>query len=118
MKPHADKTADDAWQDDDLRLELKRLQKELDDCRRQLAPAAKAKCLRRWPTPGPDSMPAASSRSSRPFIPPSQAGSAWAFPYVAPSSRIMEAASGPLQPMGREQLSMLPSVRLPSKLRL
>lgn len=37
MKPHADKTADDAWQDDHLRLELKRLQKELDDCRRQLA---------------------------------------------------------------------------------
>jgi hypothetical protein len=37
MKPHADNTADNAWQDDHLRLELKRLQKELDDCRRQLA---------------------------------------------------------------------------------
>src|ERR1700751_645761 len=37
MKPHTDKTGDDAWQDDHLRLELKRLQKELDDCRRQLA---------------------------------------------------------------------------------
>jgi hypothetical protein len=116
MKPHADQTADDAWRDDHLRLELKRLQKELDDCRRQLAcrditdaqEAQEEARAHLWFLENMDRVNRA--------IQATNDLSAWAFPSVAPPLRIMEAASGPLQPTGREQLSVLSSVRLPRPL--